>query len=140
MKRATAARVGMMAFSMAVGLGLAAAPAARAEAPSTVKCGAHALTLGAEITFDGKSISRAANAPSFLGRPEWRSDCTGVAWIQSSGGVTSLVVLTTSGLDVDARSWSLPRIAMSERIFWADAKTVTVGEQLLKPRVIARWV
>lgn len=128
-----------MAFSLATGFAHATAPAALAAAPSTQRCGTHALILGKQVVFDGKPIARADNAPVFLGRPAWRADCAGVAWIERSEGVTSLVVLTASGVDVDVRSWSLPRVAMGDRIFWADAKTVTVGEHVLKPRVIARW-
>jgi hypothetical protein len=137
MKRATAARVGLVASSLAIGF-VAPAPAS-AHVPGIAKCGAHALTLGADVVFDGKSIARTATAPVFPGRPAWRSDCAGVAWIQRSAGVTSLIVLTASGADVVARSWSLPPIAMGDRVFWADAKTVTVGEDLLNPRVIARF-
>jgi hypothetical protein len=70
----------------------------------------------------------------------WSPDGNGLAFMESVGRETQLVVLLVYDNPEGDLVWPLPKNAMNpeNRVFWADSKVV-IGKSVLKPSFAASW-
>ena len=120
----------------------AASPGKPTRAPSTMtsRCGRHVVQFVAgSVRVDDEVVVSRASAVEIAIAPNWRHDCSSVAWVEREGMARRLVVIPTVGRGAQSLHWVLPLAAENDHIFWVGRSRISVGPVLLKPRAIASW-
>jgi hypothetical protein len=110
---------------------------------------------GAAILLDGRRVYPRQGLSRLIGLPSFSPDSKSLAFLERVGREQRLVIVADLSDPDEVMSWRIPcegaaagaevpgraqpTVAPSrDRVFWADNRRVTVGEEILKPRAQVR--